>query len=102
MKYYYLFCIGRDPDDMTTKGSVRSIFEYYKERADRENVAICLEAISDKARSVYEYFGFKNYKTFKYGVREVDSKGQVDKNGEGFTGYLMIYHKNADELFNKL
>ncbi|KAK5962057.1 uncharacterized protein PWA37_000087 [Arxiozyma heterogenica] len=102
MKYYYLFCIGRDPDDVTTKGSVRSIFEYYKERADRENVAICLEAISDKARSVYEYFGFKNYKTFKYGVGEVDSKGHVDKNGEGFTGYLMIYHKDAEKLFNKL
>lgn len=102
MKYYYLFCIGRNPDDITTKGSVRSIFEYYKERADRENVAICLEAISDKARSVYEYFGFKNYKTFKYGVGEFDSKGQMDKNGEGFTGYLMLYHKDADRLFNKL
>ena len=102
MKYYYLFCIGRDPDDLKTKGSVRSIFEYYKERADRENVAICLEAISEKARSVYEYFGFKNYKTFKYGVGEVDSKGNFDKNGEGFTGYLMIYHKDADKLFNQL
>lgn len=102
MKYYYLFCIGRDPNDMETKGSVRSIFEYYKERADRENVAICLEAINDHARSVYEYFGFKNYKTFRYGVGEVDENGALDPNGEGFTGYLMIYHKDADNIFNKL
>ncbi|CAL9738024.1 hypothetical protein MOSE0_N01398 [Monosporozyma servazzii] len=102
MKYYYLFVIGRNPDDLTKKGSVRAIFEYYKQRADKENAAMCLEAINDHARSVYEYFGFKNYNTFKYGVGEVDSKGQLDKNGEGFTGYLMIYHKDADKIFNKL
>lgn len=102
MKYYYLFCIGRDPSNKSTTGSVRSIFQYYKSRADAENVAICLEAINEHAKSVYEYFGFKNYLTFKYGVGEVDSNGHPNTKGEGFTGYLMIYHKDADTIFNPL
>ncbi|CCF57780.1 hypothetical protein KAFR_0D01340 [Kazachstania africana CBS 2517] len=102
IQYYYLFVIGRDPNDSVTKGSVRSIFEYYIDRADKENAAIALEAISESAKKVYEYFGFKNYKTFQYGVGEVDSQGVVDSNGQGFTGYLMVYHKDADKLFNKL
>ncbi|CAL9729164.1 hypothetical protein MOUN0_K10066 [Monosporozyma unispora] len=99
---YYLFTITRDPDDNVTKGSVRSIFEYYKERADRENAALTLEAINENAKKVYEYFGFKSYKTFHYGVGEVNSNGEPAEKGEGFTGYLMIYHKNADMIFNRI
>ena len=78
------------------RGSVRAIFETYKRKADQEGVALVLEAINEHAKSVYEYFGFKNYLTFCYGKGEVDSQGRPDPNGEGFTGYLMIYNK--DEL----
>lgn len=52
-------------------------------------MAICLEAISEKADAVYEYFIFNNHKTFKYCIfGEVHSKGQIDKNGEGHTGFF--------------
>lgn len=99
--YYYLFMIGKDLTRKDTKGSVRKIFEEYKKRADAENCAIVLEAIAEHARSVYEYFGFKNYKTFHYGVGEVNEQGQHDPNGKGFTGYLMIYHKDGDKVLRE-
>ena len=92
--YYYLFIIGKDLTHPEVRGSVRKIFDSYKERADEENCAIVLEAISEKAKAVYEYFGFKNYLDFNFGKNEVDATGKYDPNGEGFTGYLMIYYKN--------
>lgn len=94
--YYYLFIIGKDLTQPEVRGSVRKIFETYKQRADAENCALVLEAISDTAKSVYEYFGFKNYLTFNYGVNEADSNGKYDPTGEGFTAYFMLYYK--DEL----
>lgn len=97
MKFFYLFIIGRDLTDNKTRGSVRAIFNHYTRRADKENVAICLEAISAEARNVYEYFGFKTYLEFQFGAGEVDSKGNADPNGKGFTGYLMIYLPNTHQ-----
>ncbi|SCU93666.1 LAMI_0E15170g1_1 [Lachancea mirantina] len=93
---YYLFIIGKDLTKPEVRGSVRAIFDEYKRLADERGVALVLEAISDRAKSVYEYFGFKNYYTFHFGEGEVDSEGHVDPNGKGFVGYLMIYYK--DEL----
>lgn len=101
INYYYLFCIGKNLNEKGIRGSVRKIFEEYKRRADEENCAIVLEAIAEHARSVYEYFGFRNYKTFKYGEGEVDSSGNCNSNGEGFTGYLMIYHKDGNKVLKE-
>ncbi|CAI4059132.1 Iat4p SKDI_04G6020 [Saccharomyces kudriavzevii IFO 1802] len=101
INYYYLFCIGKNLNEKNIRGSVRAIFEEYKRRADKENCAIVLEAIAEHARSVYEYFGFRNYKTFKYGEGEVDSRGNYDPNGEGFTSYLMIYHKDGNKVLRE-
>ncbi|CDO93273.1 unnamed protein product [Kluyveromyces dobzhanskii CBS 2104] len=92
--YYYLFIIGKDLTHPEIRGSVRAIFDAYKKRADAENCAMVLEAISEKAKSVYEYFGFKNYLDFSFGQNEVDSNGNYDPNGEGFNAHLMIYYKN--------
>ena len=95
MGYYYLFIIGRDLLDVTKgKGNVRAIFESYRKRADEDNACIVLEAISEEAKQVYEYFGFKTYSKFNYGKNEVNGKGELDPNGEGFDAYLMIYHKS--------
>lgn len=96
MDCYYLFILGKDLTHPEIRGSVRAIFDTYKKKADKEGVALVLEAISEHAKSVYEYFGFKNYLTFRYGQGEVDSRGRPDPNGEGFAGHLMIYYK--DEL----
>ncbi|CAR30088.1 Iat4p [Lachancea thermotolerans CBS 6340] len=93
---YYLFIVGKDLTNPKVRGSVRAIFDTYKRKADEEGVALVLEAINEHARSVYEYFGFKNYHTFHFGAGEVDANGKANPNGEGFVGYLMIYYK--DEL----
>ncbi|AQZ10015.1 YOR012W [Zygosaccharomyces parabailii] len=98
MDCYYLFMIGKDPSQQHVRGSVRQILGDYKQRADADNCACVLEAISEHARSVYEYFGFKVFKEFKFGVGEVDSQGQVDSQGSGFTAYLMIYYKDPQVL----
>lgn len=100
--YYYLFLIGRDLTDEKTRGSVRAIFEYYKKRSDNDGHPLVLEAINAKARDVYEYLGFKTYMEFKYGENEVNENGECDPNGKGFTGYLMVYLKDADKKFNKV
>lgn len=101
-KYYYLFIIGRDLNDTVTRGSVRAIFEHYKGRSDKDGHPLVLEAINAKARDVYEHLGFKTYMEFKYGENEVDENGEYDPNGNGFTGYLMIYLKDAEKKFNKV
>ena len=90
MPYYYLFMVGKDLES-GKRGAVRAIFEEYIKRAEAEGAALVLEAIAEHAREVYEYFGFKTYLTMNYGRGEVDSVGNVDKNGEGHKAYLMIY-----------
>ncbi|XBW37524.1 hypothetical protein QEN19_003106 [Hanseniaspora menglaensis] len=96
MEYYYLFIVGRDLTDTTKgKGNLRAIFESYKKRADESNSCIVLEAISEEAKTIYQYFGFKVYSKFNYGSKEVNGKGELDPNGEGFDAYLMIYHKDV-------
>lgn len=94
--YFYLFIVGRDLTDTTKgKGNLRAIFETYQKRADESDSCIVLEAISEEAKKVYEYFGFKNYSTFTYGKNEVNRKGELDPNGEGFDAHLMIYYKDT-------
>ena len=100
MDYYYLYAIGKDPSHPEIRGSVRKILEKYKTKTDKANCALALEAISEHARSVYEYFGFKTYLVFQFGVGEVNSKGEPDPQGKGFTAYLMLYHKDADTIFH--
>lgn len=98
MDYYYLFIIGKDVSQSHVRGSVRQILNEYKRRADADNCACVLEAISEHAKSVYEYFGYKVFQEFKFGIGEIDSRGHLDPQGEGFTAYLMIYYKDLNVL----
>ncbi|KOG99078.1 uncharacterized protein DI49_2416 [Saccharomyces eubayanus] len=99
MDYYYLYAIGKDLSHPEIRGSVRKILEEYKRKADKTNCALVLEAISEHARSVYEYFGFRTYLEFQFGAGEVNSECKPDPQGEGFTAYLMLYHRDADTVF---
>lgn len=58
-------------------------------------MTLFLECIKKKDKSMYEYFGFKTYGTYKIGQSEVDSNGEVNHRGKGFTIYFMIYYKGA-------
>lgn len=95
---YYLFIIGKDPTQHHVRGSVRKILQDYKQRADSEDCACVLEAISEHAKSVYEYFGYKVVQEFNFGKGEIDHRGRLDPNGEGFTAYLMVYYKDLQLL----
>ncbi|CCH63043.1 hypothetical protein TBLA_0J00430 [Henningerozyma blattae CBS 6284] len=96
--YYYLFMIGKNPENPNVKGSTRALINDLKNRANNDNCAIVLEAISEQAKEVYRYFGFKTYLTYNYGVGEVNSKGELDSQGCGLTAHLMAYHKDGDKI----
>lgn len=98
MDCYYLFIIGKDPTQRQIRGSVRKILEDFKQRADDDNCACVLEAISEHARSVYEYFGYKVIEEFTFGEGEIDPDGNIDPNGEGYKSYLMVYYKYPELL----
>lgn len=93
--YYYLFLLGKDFTVQGGKGGVRSIFDQYKKKCDEQNCALVLECINEKAKSMYEYFGFKTYGIYQIGQNEVNSNGEVNHEGKGFTIYFMIYYKCA-------
>jgi ribosomal protein S18 acetylase RimI-like enzyme len=56
--YWNMSLMARDPD-RKDKGVVRAVIEPYVERAKREGVPIWLCAANERARDVYEYFGFR-------------------------------------------
>lgn len=95
IKYFYLFMIGKNLNQPEVRGSARAILEYLKQEADKQDAAVVLEAINDKAKKVYEYFGFINYGEFYYGQGEVNSEGELDPNGKGFKVNFMVYHKSG-------
>lgn len=95
LKYYYLFMIGKNLEHPEVRGSARAILNYLKTKADEANAALVLEAISEKAKRVYEYFGFVDYADVNYGQGEVNSRGEPDENGEGFVLNLMVYYKGG-------
>lgn len=82
-KYFYLFMIGKNLNQPEIRGSARAILEYLKQEADKQDAAVILEAINDKAKKVYEYFGFIDYGTINYGPKQE------------FEANFMAYHKNG-------
>ncbi|QLQ82239.1 hypothetical protein HG537_0G04940 [Torulaspora globosa] len=95
VKYYYLFMIGKNLEQPEVRGSARAVLTYLKQKADEQDAAVVLEAINDKAKKVYEYFGFVDYADVNYGQGDVDSNGQPDPNGKGFVLNLMVYYKGG-------
>ncbi|XBW35744.1 hypothetical protein QEN19_001314 [Hanseniaspora menglaensis] len=90
--FYYICLVGRNFNQEKKKGTITKIFDHYKKMADLRKCPIVLEAISNESRMIYEHYGFKTLHSFKYGEKEVNSKGEVDSKGEGFVAYLMTYY----------
>lgn len=95
LKMFYLFMIGKNLNQPEVRGSARAILEYLKEEADKQDAAVILEAINEKAKKVYEYFGFMDYGEINYGKGEVNSQGEPDSKGEGFKANFMVYYKGG-------
>lgn len=88
--------IGRNLNQPHIKGSARAIVDYLKRKADEQNVAVVLEAINERAKGIYQHFGFVDYGAFQYGVGEVNSKGEPDSNGKGLKANFMAYYKDGE------
>ena len=75
--YWNMSLMARDPE-RKDKGVVRAVIEPYVARAKREGVPIFLCAANERARDVYEYFGFRTVGiTWSYLVEKVEGDGQV-------------------------
>ncbi|CAI4800526.1 CIC_collapsed_G0050780.mRNA.1.CDS.1 [Saccharomyces cerevisiae] len=100
MDYYYLYAIGKDPSHPEIRGSVRKILEKYKTKAERPIVPLLSRLFRSTQDLCTNISVSKPIWCFQFGVGEVNSKGEPDPQGKGFTAYLMLYHKDADTIFH--
>lgn len=87
---WHLLLIARD-QNKTFKGSVRSLIEPYLQTAKDEKTGASVTAIDQRAREIYEYFGFKAVDSFKLGENRLDRNGLPDPNGEGLEVTYLVY-----------
>ncbi|KAL2062132.1 hypothetical protein VTL71DRAFT_6398 [Oculimacula yallundae] len=76
---WQLSLMARDPE-RRSKGAVRAILEPFLERARREGTPVWCVAGNERARDVYQYFGFR--------VVRVVRSGQ----GEGVRTWCMVFN----------
>ncbi|KAK5026138.1 hypothetical protein LTS07_007663 [Exophiala sideris] len=84
-KYWNMSLMARDPL-RKDKGAVRAVIEPYVARARKEGVPIWLVAANERARDVYQYFGFR-----VVGIVWSYPKGRVDGDGQkGVPTWCMV------------
>ncbi|KAK5460835.1 hypothetical protein LTS15_002898 [Exophiala xenobiotica] len=94
--YWNMSLMARDPD-RKDKGVVRAVIEPYVERARREGVPIWLCAANERARDVYEYFGFRTVGiTWSYLDVEKE-KGEGNGQQMGVPTWCMICNWPVDK-----
>lgn len=87
---WHLLLIARDQSKIS-KGSVRRLIEPYLQKAKDEKTGASVVAIDQRAREIYEYFGFKVVDSFKLGENRLDRDGLPDPNGEGLEVTYLVY-----------
>ena len=100
MPYYYLSLMARDPGNRT-KGAVRAVLEPFIAEARSEGMPIWLEAGIERARVVYEYFGFRVVDMIVSGRGKYNINGEPEEGGEGVPTWLMMLDaskKGLDEI----
>lgn len=95
--HWHLTFVGKAVDS-NTKGSVSKVMKPFLEDALNRGCPAALECIDERAKSIYEYYGFKTYEVIKVGKDEVDINGEPDPHGEGLSIYYMIYNYTDDEF----
>ncbi len=90
-KFWYLSYLARDPSS-DTKGAVSAVVRPFMEDAKKKGIPFALEAVGDRAKQVYEHWGFKTVEVLRVGEGEVDAENKPDPNGEGMEVYYMIYN----------
>lgn len=93
--YWHLTFVAKDVDS-DKKGSVSKVIKPFLADALERGVPAALECIDERAKKIYEYYGFKTYEVLKMGKGEVNLQGESDPDGEGLNVYYMIY--NYDDV----
>lgn len=90
-KFWVLSLMARDPE-RADKGAVRAVIEPFVAKARRDGVPLWLVAGNERAKNVYEYFGFRvvkvmrNFPTDRMGVEVASS----EKDKEGVRTWCMV------------
>lgn len=92
-KSWNMWLLARDPL-RKDKGAVRAVIEPYVARARREGVPIWLVAGTERARDVYQYFGFR-----VVGIVWSYPKGRVEGDGQkGVPTWCMVCNWPVGEV----
>ncbi|KAI1621533.1 hypothetical protein EDD37DRAFT_638370 [Exophiala viscosa] len=92
-KYWNMSLMARDPL-RKDKGAVRAVIEPYVARAKKEGLPIWLVAANERARDVYQYFGFS-----VVGIVWSYPKGRVEGDGQkGVPTWCMVCNWPVEEV----
>lgn len=90
-RVWYCFIIAT-ANDRRRQGLASKLLQEMQRRAAADgNRCLWLEASSLGSRKTYEKQGFVSVGELKFGKGEVDSNGDLDKNGEGVTSWAMVW-----------
>lgn len=94
--YWHLTLVAKNVNS-NTKGSVSKVMKPILEDAKERGIPAALECIDERARQIYEHYGFKTYEIIKIGEGSVNSLGEEQEGGEGLTLWYMIYNYDDKE-----
>jgi hypothetical protein len=94
--FWHLTFVAKNVEDNGAKGSVSKVMKPFLQDAKERGIPAALECIDERAKEIYEHYGFKTYEIIKIGEGEVNQQGEPDKDGEGLNVYYMIY--NYDDV----
>lgn len=90
-RFWVLSLMARDPE-RTDKGAVRAVIEPFVAKAREDGVPLWLVAGNERARNVYEYFGFRVVKVLRSSATEqMKGEGRLcEKDREGVSTWCMV------------
>lgn len=90
--FWHLTMLAKDPLRPEVKGATSKVMKPVLEDAKRRNIPAALECIDERAREIYEYYGFKTYEIITVGAGKCNPQGYEEKGGQGIKVYYMIYN----------
>jgi hypothetical protein len=90
--HWHLTILAKDPLLSDVKSSTSSVVRPFLEMTKLDNVPAMLECIDERAKAIYEHYGFKVVEEFTIAVGKSDAQGNPDTNGEGLKAWYMLYN----------
>lgn len=89
--FWHLAFLARNPNVATVEGAISSLVKPILEKAKAEGVPVWLEAVDERGVAIYTHWGFELVDHVTVGTGTVGKTGWPEENGEGVSGYCMIY-----------